>query len=1398
MRTAIFIIILLLKNLLIIPQQSLAQCHIDDWTALKAFYNSTNGNNWTDNTGWVAISGSQPLVNCDLNLLYGVLLNDNGRVKSLNFDGNNLRGIIPSELGNLSELTYLKLVFSINGTIPSSLGNLSKLTHLIIKNKELNPAPGSLGAPGPPGPLPGSNDSQDISTPVIHCLNGNIPPEFGNLINLTYLSLESKIRCVNVRSGPGPPVQNGIETFGLSGNIPIEIGNLNKLDTLNLTNNLFTGSLSSILGDFKKLTYLNLSKNQFTGSIPSSLGDLSKLKRLDLHSNQLSGSIPSSIGDLKNLLSLNLNSNRLSGNIPSSIGNLSNLQNLTITNNQLSGNIPSSIGNLGSLIKLDLSRNQLSESIPSIFNNLKQLSYLDLSRNLFSGSIPDELSNLNQMTELYLFDNKLKGSIPSELSKLNMLTKLYLSNNQLTEEIPSSLGNLDSLTYLDLSRNQLSGSIPIELGNLSNLTGLYLNNNQLSGNIPTEIGGLAKLTTFYLSDNQLSGTIPSDLGNLSKLAYIQFSRNQLSGSIPEEFGGLSELIYLHLAGNQLKGIIPKITFSQDTTGISGLPGPPGPFGGQPTPGGEAAPGPPGPPGIDGAPDSPVSASNSTEILTPSGIVALNVKYNHFTCADIDSNFLHNQENDGYNYLPQNFIPLNYDSLKTNIFNLPNNNLQVILNPQFPWEDESGFSYQWKKNGNIIPGANQPSYIIEDIQPNNVGRYTLHVKNYCLPSVKTFETASEPMYVILKNYDLYGQPVEYDQVMVEFYNSEETKQYEDDILTPNAGWVAKSCNCNRELYLWQFPSTDDAVAALLEIDKKSKKLKRKNKAKGGFNNKLNIGETGNTSIAYNVISEAFNGSYPDSVTVFILDSGIDLENYDATPFLYDHAPVDRCYEGNPSSGFSYIDSAKLISTNYKDDLWHGTFGFRSITEKLHEDIDLKLVPLKIFNDKGEGNLFDMTCALYHAIDNGADIVNISAGYQGEPSGILESAINYAREKGVFITAAAGNDSQDIDSIPHYPASYASQYYVYETFDNSGKSSLDSLKYDHVVSVASINEDGIIISPFSNFGEESVTLAAYGNNIYGFGLAGLDVVASGTSMSTYFATKALALEIANNRNRSYTQVLKDFKKNWLVRNLFLVGKIQRGRQLNFELIPAEIKGCMDETACNYFSFANIDDDSCNYNCQNDQTSLPDAATGPPGPAADAINIDECPREDFIDVNTPISLNIGESKNLMDLVYNNTTGYWSGKNIIHVLTLDGESIPYFSSNKAGVYKLYYTIKNEYCEQSYILIVQVENDFLFTNKTAHDFDDYFRFVGEKNKSGFTLSPNPANDIVNLNITNKYGVNNLVTLFDLNGKILFRREFEGKQTILDITGLFKGVYMIELQNTENTSDKSIQKLLIH
>ena len=112
----------------------------------------------------------------------------------------------------------------------------------------------------------------------------------------------------------------------LNGNIPPEIGNLTGLQKLHLDGNQLTGSIPDTLGNLSRLEHLWLYGNRLTGEVPATLGNPFRLETLDLHGNQLSGAIPATLGNLANLRELHLHENQLSGSIPETLGNLSALQ----------------------------------------------------------------------------------------------------------------------------------------------------------------------------------------------------------------------------------------------------------------------------------------------------------------------------------------------------------------------------------------------------------------------------------------------------------------------------------------------------------------------------------------------------------------------------------------------------------------------------------------------------------------------------------------------------------------------------------------------------------------------------------------------------------------------------------------------------------------------------------------------------------------------------------------------------------------------------------------------------------------------------------------------------------------------------------------------------------------
>lgn len=124
------------------------------------------------------------------------------------------------------------------------------------------------------------NDSRQL---LPHGLSGPIPPELGNLANLTSLDLRR-----NELTGPIPP----------------ELGNLN-LTRLWLNDNELTGPIPPGLGDLANLRWLRLDRNALTGAVPRELGQLASLEAMGLSNNpELAGALPAGLAALNNLVAL--------------------------------------------------------------------------------------------------------------------------------------------------------------------------------------------------------------------------------------------------------------------------------------------------------------------------------------------------------------------------------------------------------------------------------------------------------------------------------------------------------------------------------------------------------------------------------------------------------------------------------------------------------------------------------------------------------------------------------------------------------------------------------------------------------------------------------------------------------------------------------------------------------------------------------------------------------------------------------------------------------------------------------------------------------------------------------------------------------------------------------------
>ncbi len=112
---------------------------------------------------------------------------------------------------------------------------------------------------------------------------------------------------------------------------------------------------------------------------------------------------------------------------------------------------------------------------------------------------------------------------------------------------------------------------------------------------------------------------------------------------------------------------------------------------------------------------------------------------------------------------------------------------------------------------------------------------------------------------------------------------------------------------------------------------------------------------------------------------------------------------------------------------------------------------KVMPLQALDDEGSGYTSDVVAAIYYAVDNGADVINMSLGGAYDDPALAE-AVNYAYMENVVVVAAAGNcgSGQEFGCDPQQP----------------GQMSYPALN-PHVVSVGATRSDNTRAS-FSSYG------------------------------------------------------------------------------------------------------------------------------------------------------------------------------------------------------------------------------------------------------------------------------------------------------------------------------------------
>lgn len=256
----------------------------------------------------------------------------------------------------------------------------------------------------------------------------------------------------------------------------------------------------------------------------------------------------------------------------------------------------------------------------------------------------------------------------------------------------------------------------------------------------------------------------------------------------------------------------------------------------------------------------------------------------------------------------------------------------------------------------------------------------------------------------------------------------------------------------------------------------------------------------------------------STVVAVIDTGVDFNHPDLVNAMWRNPGeiagngVDDDHNGVIDDVYGY--NAITGSGSPLDDNGHGTHVSGTIGASSDNAVgvagiawNVKIMGAKFLGSNGSGTLADAIKAIDYVVsmkkNYGVNVKVVNNSWGGGPYiAELQAAITRARDADIVFVAAAGNNSINNDANPQYPASYA---------------------VDNVVPVAAVDSNGNLAS-FSNYGQNSVMIAAPGVSIASTYINSQYVYLQGTSMAAPHVSGALALLQSFRPSLTYSQLIK----------------------------------------------------------------------------------------------------------------------------------------------------------------------------------------------------------------------------------------------------------------------------------
>jgi subtilisin family serine protease len=200
------------------------------------------------------------------------------------------------------------------------------------------------------------------------------------------------------------------------------------------------------------------------------------------------------------------------------------------------------------------------------------------------------------------------------------------------------------------------------------------------------------------------------------------------------------------------------------------------------------------------------------------------------------------------------------------------------------------------------------------------------------------------------------------------------------------------------------------------------------------------------------------------------------------------PYEKNYGNNDVEGREAKHGthvAGIIGANRKNGI-----GVKGIAD------NVQIIAVRVVPSTGDERDKDIANGIIYAVDNGAQIINMSFGKDYSPSKeAIDKAVKYAEEKGVLLVHAAGNEAEDLDTTSQFPTRYYKNKKAAKTWMEIGASSWGS--------------DSSLVASFSNYGKKSVDLFAPGVEIYSTTPNNEYQDLQGTSMACPIASGVAAL-------------------------------------------------------------------------------------------------------------------------------------------------------------------------------------------------------------------------------------------------------------------------------------------------